>query len=967
MTPLVSRPSRLTGPDETTPSSRWGWRLIERPGVWSALVALLTLPAAWPLLQPGFIATRAGGDSPFLLIRLHQLLAGLALGFPVRWMPDAAHGLGYPFWNFYAPLPYYLAALFSGLGLGVIAPIKLAQLLGFLVAAWGMDALAREVWDSRPAGLLAAVAYTHAPFHLVNVYVRGDSLGEFWAFAFYPLTWLATRRLLRRPSAAALVGLALAYAGLVLSHNISALIFSPFLILFAVLVTYSVLRSSSPASRSGLPPSVLRPPSSVLRLAYVALGLLLGLALSAWFWYPALAERGLVQLDVNLSGFFSYTGHFRGLNLVQTAPLFDYDPANGAAFVLGLAQAVGAVLGLLAVWAGRRGEWGTRWTLTLTLFVAVFCITPLSRPLWDTLPLLPFAQFPWRFLSVASFAGALLTGGIVAPSSSQLRSSPLPMGEGQGEGLTGQTNDAGPSPHAPCPPPGGSPSGGGGWPSQEVGKHYLIALAVGLALAVAGLARLTLTRIPIADSEITTERIALYEVFTGNIGTTIRGEYLPQAVQPQPQISTAWLTPDGQPTVVTLQGEASSIHRLAADRWQVDVASPAAQVAFPRLAYPGWRAWIDGQPTSSGVAPGLGYLTVPLVAGRHEVSFTFEHTRPRLGAELVSLVALLAVVGLWVVGGGWRVGKGWWVVGAWLVGLWVVGLALRPSPLPKTDLLTTNLDFVRIPWLHEAPQGIAYSQGARLAGYRLMGVATDGNDGVSAEVGGTLTVTLEWSSVAAGQADVVLVSPAEHRFGVSYQIANERVRLAPQTIHHLEVPPDTTPGLYWLRVRVQDGQGEEAWPLDDDGQTRGRLYLLPVQIRAAHSPPTTHPSSQVRRLTETVSLLDVGWQQRSRSQLFVNMTWLTTQPLTDNYVTSLRVVDAAGQVVASEDQPPGYGFFPAIAWTPGQPVYDRRRLTLPDGLPGGVYGLDIVLYQRATLTELGRVHLDGVMLEAVPR
>ena len=27
----------------------------------------------------------------------------------------------------------------------------------------------------------------------------------------------------------------------------------------------------------------------------------------------------------------------------------------------------------------------------------------MSRLLWDHLPLLPFTQFPWRFLSVASF------------------------------------------------------------------------------------------------------------------------------------------------------------------------------------------------------------------------------------------------------------------------------------------------------------------------------------------------------------------------------------------------------------------------------------------------------------------------------------------------------------------------------------------------------------------------------------
>jgi hypothetical protein len=39
-------------------------------------------------------------------------------------------------------------------------------------------------------------------------------------------------------------------------------------------------------------------------------------------------------------------------------------------------------------------------------------ITPLSRPLWENLPLLPFTQFPWRFLSVQALFGAMAAGGL---------------------------------------------------------------------------------------------------------------------------------------------------------------------------------------------------------------------------------------------------------------------------------------------------------------------------------------------------------------------------------------------------------------------------------------------------------------------------------------------------------------------------------------------------------------------------
>ena len=90
------------------------------------IVALLVaFFAAWPLIsEPGFLNTRGGGDSPFLLQRLHQLEAGLHDGhFPVRWMRDANYGFGYPFYNYYAPLSIYIAVLFRFLGFSMVRAI----------------------------------------------------------------------------------------------------------------------------------------------------------------------------------------------------------------------------------------------------------------------------------------------------------------------------------------------------------------------------------------------------------------------------------------------------------------------------------------------------------------------------------------------------------------------------------------------------------------------------------------------------------------------------------------------------------------------------------------------------------------------------------------------------------------------------------------------------------------------------
>ncbi|HQM15052.1 MAG TPA: hypothetical protein PK832_11455, partial [Anaerolineae bacterium] len=78
---------------------------LERLALPLTLVAAL-LPAVQPLLQgrlPRF-------DAVFHLYRLAQLERALLHGrlFP-RWFPDLGLGYGFPLFNYYAPLSYYLA------------------------------------------------------------------------------------------------------------------------------------------------------------------------------------------------------------------------------------------------------------------------------------------------------------------------------------------------------------------------------------------------------------------------------------------------------------------------------------------------------------------------------------------------------------------------------------------------------------------------------------------------------------------------------------------------------------------------------------------------------------------------------------------------------------------------------------------------------------------------------------------
>jgi hypothetical protein len=343
--------------------------------------------------------------------------------------------------------------------------------LGFVFAALALCCWPLRDCSNRTAAWLAAVAYIYAPFHLVNVYVRGDSLSEFYAFIFYPLILWSIDCIF--DSARNWPLLALSYGGLILTHNVSALIFSPFVI------TYCVLRIAyqRPFTHHALRNTILS----------IAAGLLLAFTLSAFFWLPALGEASLTQVsDVQTTGYFNYAEHFRAANLIQNSIGFDYSittaPGSNSPFAMGLVQAIGTVAGLVVLivtWKKDQHR-DFRLFVLIGLALSTFMITPLSKPLWDTLPLLSYSQFPWRFLSIQALFTSLAIGYLAI----------------------------------------------------SVTRPARLAMPIGLILVASMLFTLHPDYLPVRSDEITPARLQLYEAFTGNIGTTIRAEYLPRTLIP---------------------------------------------------------------------------------------------------------------------------------------------------------------------------------------------------------------------------------------------------------------------------------------------------------------------------------------------------------------------------------------------------------------------------------------------------
>src|SRR5262245_28152931 len=155
--PLINRlPARWSGK-----APAW----LEVPAV-----ALMALPMLWPLFSA---ATPETHDALFHVYRSIVLAWHLAHGdlFP-RIASDLGYGYGLPVFNFYGPLFYYLPSPLILLGADAALAVNFTLMVIVVLAGWGVVRLGRE-WFGPVAGWIAAAAFLHSPYFLLDLYWRG--------------------------------------------------------------------------------------------------------------------------------------------------------------------------------------------------------------------------------------------------------------------------------------------------------------------------------------------------------------------------------------------------------------------------------------------------------------------------------------------------------------------------------------------------------------------------------------------------------------------------------------------------------------------------------------------------------------------------------------------------------------------------------------------------------------------------
>jgi hypothetical protein len=362
---------------------------------WILGLILLALPVFWRLLIPGHLPIH----DDLQVGRLYQMdLCWRDGQIPCRWVSDMGYGYGYPLFNYYPPLPYFLGEVFHLLGFSFINSIKIVFILALFFSGFFAYLLGKELWG-KYGGWVTAAFYLYAPYHAVDVYVRG-AMNEFWGLVFFPALFWAVYQLIKKEAKAFIFWLAFFIGLIFLSHNLMAFFMIPALGLWALFLIWYLKKR--------------------LRiLGWLIVGGLWGFCLAAFFTLPVFFEQKFVHVETMFIGYFNYLAHFADTDQLFFSRFWGYGasvwgPDDGMSFAIGQLQwlmGIAALVVFILFWLKQK-----RKEIWLICFLFVFFLGTAflthqrSSFLWSAFPVLAKMQFPWRFVGLSTFFVSLLSG-----------------------------------------------------------------------------------------------------------------------------------------------------------------------------------------------------------------------------------------------------------------------------------------------------------------------------------------------------------------------------------------------------------------------------------------------------------------------------------------------------------------------------------------------------------------------------
>jgi len=539
------------------------------------LVVIISLPTISSLFTPGLFKMH----DDMQVMRVYEIAKCIKdFQIPCRWVPDMGYGYGYPQFNYYGPLPYYLMAGIHMLGVSIIDSVKIGLGLSLLLGNIFMYMAAASFFGSF-GGLISAAVYAYAPYRAADTFTRG-AMGECWGFVFMPLIIYFLKKTIDKPQLKYSALLALSVGGLITSHNISTLIFIPQLLVVAAVL----LIQKNGTNIKKLFFSSVQP----------ALGFLLGICVSAFFFLPVVFEKQFAHVETMIGGYFDYRAHFVSIGQMFLSTFWsngssELGPHDEFSFFFGPVMLL--LIGLSAFFAvknfiakrNRKLSVAIITILFLGLFSS-FMNHEKSSFIWTFVKPLVYLQFPWRFLSPANLFFAFITG----------------------------------------------------YSFTNLGYKKAISVTIPVIALIFFFNQAFF--IPKTWNNIT-DREKLYGYSWDNQMTVSIYDYLPIfAVRPPSQFA---------PILPELYNKDISIlNYKKASNWLSfsAIATKNQLITLPVYDFPGWKVKVDGLNTKLAHDNELGLISFPITEGTHIVSAVLVESPIRILGDLISYISVALCV-----------------------------------------------------------------------------------------------------------------------------------------------------------------------------------------------------------------------------------------------------------------------------------------------------------------------------------
>ncbi len=607
-------------------------RLLSALGVrvqvdrYAAALAAISLVALGPMLQAGYFwGAHDARHSVYFLFEFDRVFTDGVL-YP-RWFPDMTYGYGYPLFNIYGPLAFYIGEIFHLIGFDFVTAVKIVFALAWVFSGLAMYGFVKRIFENRAAAFIAGLLYVFMPYHLVDVYVRA-ALAESVALVFLPLTLWAFYETLTQKNIRSILFAAFAYAGMVFAHNGIALLFS--LVLGAWIIFLFLRANPNLHPRYFGKNGFINLTKEIVRASLPTIsGLGLGLGLTMIFLLPLILEYRFVNVAQWTQNYYNYQDHF-----VEVFQLFsptwgfgisNLGPVDGLSFQLGLVPIILFFFSLFVIAKNPNQKRAFTLFFFLLSLIVILLMFEFSLPAWRAFGLAGVAQFPWRLLTLTMVSFSIVGGSVLLLDDDRI-------GQAQGIAPTPSTL------HAPL---------------------SLIALAALILLA--SYPYITAPNIlEPKEGPVGLAGLMAFENSANEMtGTTSYADEQPRwspladnyvagkNVKSKIDFSTV-------PDWLFIRIPQNSL-RVNGERVDYNAPNDDATIVFNVQNYPGWRAYLTKSRSTEivreldiQIEPPYGRIKVTIPQGEHGLWLRFEDTMPRTVGTILSAISFLIAIGLFV-------------------------------------------------------------------------------------------------------------------------------------------------------------------------------------------------------------------------------------------------------------------------------------------------------------------------------